>query len=44
MCDTESAYRRIKDADILTNEYIQGLYHVKPEDIITNMYFDPALA
>lgn len=44
MCDTESTYQRLKQADILTEECIQRLYHVKPEDIITNMYFDPALA
>ena len=44
MCDTEDAYRRLKFADMLTNDLIRSLYHVKDEDIITNMYFDPALA
>lgn len=44
MCDSKAAYDRLKHSDVLTNERIQKLYHVKPEDIITNMYFDPALA
>lgn len=44
MCDTEEAYARLKAADFLTNEAIQRLYHLQPTNIITNMYFDPALA
>jgi crotonobetainyl-CoA:carnitine CoA-transferase CaiB-like acyl-CoA transferase len=44
MCDTEEAYARLKAADVLTNETIQRLYHLQSTDIITNMYFDPALA
>lgn len=44
MCDTQEAYARLKAADVLTNETIQKLYHLQPTDIITNMYFDPALA
>ncbi|KPI37688.1 CaiB/baiF CoA-transferase family protein [Cyphellophora attinorum] len=44
MCDTKDAYERLKAADILNNEAIQKLYHLRPEDIITNMYFAPALA
>ncbi|KAL3456021.1 CoA-transferase family III domain-containing protein [Aspergillus heterothallicus] len=44
MFDTEEAYRRVKDADILTNERIMELYHLQREDILTNMFFEPALA
>ncbi|KAL2784104.1 hypothetical protein BJX66DRAFT_348642 [Aspergillus keveii] len=44
MFDTEEAYRRVKNADILTNERIMELYHLQREDIITNMFFEPALA
>ncbi|KAL4881371.1 beta-N-acetylglucosaminidase [Aspergillus karnatakaensis] len=44
MFDNEEAYRRVKNANILTNERIMALYHLKPEDIITNMFFEPALA
>lgn len=44
MFDNKGAYERVKKANILTNERIQTLYHLKPEDIITNMFFEPALA
>ncbi|PLB53500.1 beta-N-acetylglucosaminidase [Aspergillus steynii IBT 23096] len=44
MFDTREAYERVKDADILTSERIMGLYHLQPKDIITNMFFEPALA
>ncbi|KAL3443596.1 hypothetical protein BJX65DRAFT_320525 [Aspergillus insuetus] len=44
MFDTEEAYRRVKNADILTNERIMELYHLQRDDIITNMFFEPALA
>lgn len=44
MFDDETAYQRVKAANILTNKTIQNLYQVKEKDIITNMYFDPALA
>ncbi|KAH7329682.1 hypothetical protein B0I35DRAFT_474252 [Stachybotrys elegans] len=44
MFDQAETYQRVKKADILTNDTIRGLYHVTDEDIITNMYFDPALA
>ncbi|KAL2855391.1 CoA-transferase family III domain-containing protein [Aspergillus pseudoustus] len=44
MFDNEEAYRRVKDANILTNERMMELYHLKREDIITNMFFEPALS
>lgn len=44
MFDSEVAYKRVKEADVLTNETIQKLYRVCEKDIITNMYFDPAMA
>ncbi|OAA58434.1 CAIB/BAIF family enzyme [Niveomyces insectorum RCEF 264] len=44
MFDSDASYRRVKAADLLTNDVIKGLYHVADDDIITNMYFDPALA
>lgn len=43
MFDNEDSYRRVKAANILTNGVIKVLYSVTDEDIITNMYFDPAL-
>jgi hypothetical protein len=42
--DSEEAYRRVKNANVLTNERMKRLYHLKDEDIITNMFFEPALA
>lgn len=44
MFDTMEAYDRVKNANILTNERIMSLYHLKSEDIIVNMFFEPALA
>jgi hypothetical protein len=44
MMDDMEAYERVKEANVLTNETIRRLYQVKDDDIITNMYFDPALA
>jgi hypothetical protein len=44
MMDDMEAYERIKKANVLTNETIKRLYQVEEDDIITNMYFDPALA
>lgn len=44
MFDTTEAYARVKDANILTNERVMSLYHLQPEDIIVNMFFEPALA
>ncbi|KAI1495176.1 hypothetical protein F5X96DRAFT_205747 [Biscogniauxia mediterranea] len=44
MFDNESSYRRVKAANVLTNEVVKKLYKVQDEDILVNMYFDPAMA
>lgn len=44
MFDSEDVYKRVKEADVLTNDTVKALYHVTDDAIITNMYFDPALA
>ncbi|KAF9879305.1 CoA-transferase family III [Colletotrichum karsti] len=44
MFDDPAVYSRVKEANVFTNETIKALYRVTDEDILTNMYFDPALA
>lgn len=44
MFDDPAVYKRVKDANIFTNETIKSLYRVSDDDILTNMYFHPALA
>lgn len=44
MFDSAEAFSRVRRADLLTNETIRRLYGVKNGDILTNMYFEPALA
>ncbi|KAK7414925.1 hypothetical protein QQX98_006250 [Neonectria punicea] len=44
MFDQPAVYERVKAANVLTNETVKRLYRVADEDILTNMYFDPALA
>ncbi|KAJ5263391.1 hypothetical protein N7478_010996 [Penicillium angulare] len=44
MFDTKEAYERVKNTNVLTNERMMELYHLKSDDIITNMFFEPALA
>ncbi|KAJ0384595.1 hypothetical protein COL922a_008046 [Colletotrichum nupharicola] len=44
MFDDEKHYQRAKRANVLTNETIKKLYQIQDEDIVVNMYFDPALA
>ncbi|KAF7198528.1 hypothetical protein HII31_00267 [Pseudocercospora fuligena] len=44
MFDLEEAYLRVKRANLLTNATIRKLYNVEDDQILTNMYFDPALA
>lgn len=44
MFDDPAVYRRVRNADIFTNETIKSLYDVTDDEILTNMYFDPALA
>lgn len=42
--DDDSVYQRVRDADVLGNDVIRRLYRVEDEDIITNMFYTPALA
>lgn len=44
MFDDLETYQRVKSANVLSNEVMQRLYGVKEEDILTNMYFEPARA
>ncbi|KUJ22188.1 uncharacterized protein LY89DRAFT_704835 [Mollisia scopiformis] len=44
MFDDQESYERVKKADLLTNSIIKRLYRVEDHDILTNMYFEPALA
>lgn len=44
MFDYEKHDQRVKKANVLTNETIKKLYQIKDEDIVVNMYLDPALA
>ena len=44
MFDSPKAYWRVQNANVLGNDTVRRLYHVKDEDIITNMFFEPALA
>lgn len=44
MFDERPSYERVRRADLLTNGMIKRLYNVEDKDIITNMFFEPALA
>lgn len=44
MFDSSDVYNRVKRANVLHNDVIKKLYSIGDADIITNMYFDPALA
>lgn len=44
MFDDLATYQRVKSANVLTNAVIGQLYGVQEQDILTNMYFDPARA
>jgi len=44
MFDDLAAYQRVKAANVLTNDVIGRLYNVQEQDILTNMFFDPARA
>jgi len=37
-------YERVKSSGVLNKNLICELYHVEPEAIVANMFFDPALA
>lgn len=44
MFDSSEIYHRVRDADVLGNDVIRRLYRVEDKDIITNMFYTPALA
>ena len=44
MFSDANSYKRVKESGVLTPELICGFYGVKPSDIITFMFFDPAQA
>ncbi|KAF4439688.1 Formyl-coenzyme A transferase [Fusarium acutatum] len=44
MFDDEAVYNRVREANILTNDVIKSLYRVRDDEILTNMFFEPALA
>lgn len=44
MFPDQESYACVKNSGVLGEELISSLYHVKSEDIIAHMFFDPALA
>lgn len=44
MFDDEIIFQRVRDADVLGNDVIRRLYRVEDKDIVTNMFYTPALA
>lgn len=42
--DDKVAYERVKSTDILSDAVICRLYHVEAKGILSNMFFDPAMA
>lgn len=44
MFDNDASFQRVKAANVLGNDVIKKLYQVQDEDILINMYFDPAMA
>lgn len=44
MFDSPAAFHRVRKANLLTNETVRKLYSVTDDEILTNMYFEPALA
>ncbi|RBA09103.1 hypothetical protein FPRO05_07383 [Fusarium proliferatum] len=44
MFDDEAVYNRVREANVLTNNVIKSLYRVQDDEILTNMFFEPALA
>ncbi|KAJ0123780.1 hypothetical protein J7T55_012249 [Diaporthe amygdali] len=44
MFDQRNVYDRVKAANVLINDTIKKLYQVEDKEILTNMYFEPALA
>ncbi len=44
MFDDLATFQRVKSANVLTNAAIRRLYGVQEDEILTNMYFEPARA
>ena len=42
--DDKQRYERVKASNAINRENLAKIYSVKPEDIITFMFFEPALA
>lgn len=42
--DQKAVYERVKESGVLTPERLAGVFGVKLSDIITFMFFDPAMA
>lgn len=42
MFDDKETYERLKKANVLGNDVIRRLYKVEDNDMLTNMFFDPA--
>ena len=42
--DDKQRYERVKASNAINREHLAKIYGVKPEDIITFMFFEPALA
>ncbi|KAL3595802.1 hypothetical protein FPOAC2_10170 [Fusarium poae] len=43
MFDSEGVYRRVRDANILIDDTVKLLYRVQDDEILTKMFFKPAL-
>lgn len=44
MFPDQERYERVKASGVLNEELICRLYHVRPEEIVASMFFEPALA
>lgn len=44
MFPDKESYEKAKKSGVLCEETICKLYHIKPEDIIAQLFFEPALA
>lgn len=44
MFPSRVSYERVKNSGVLNEELICRLYHVQPQEIVAQMFFDPALA
>lgn len=44
MFTSAANFHRAKESNVLVSSLIEKLYHLKPDDIVTCMFFEPALA